>query len=231
MADFSQVLGSLLISLAKARQIADFQSAAIAEQYRRNPLLEGLGVPRIRVPELELEFPIMIDAEVAGKPNKLDDPKTIAGKLASVIDKAAEKTGIALTPVTRQKLLDRTEVDLREITKASGYVEDNLVPKEAVARRAEESVRSVLIASVDPKIEPSQLRDILDAVRQHAVEIAEIDSGRAPTVTVNILTSEVKERSSPQTAARLRIVLREEGLEWNVVRRNDGTTTRNLIPE
>jgi hypothetical protein len=36
---------------------------------------------------------------------------------------------------------------------------------------------------------------------------------------------------NPSTVARIRITLREEGLEWSTVQKGDGTSARRLSPE
>ena len=41
MAELSEVLGALMVSLVHARRMADEETAAVAEYYKDNPLLEG----------------------------------------------------------------------------------------------------------------------------------------------------------------------------------------------
>jgi hypothetical protein len=52
-----------------------------------------------------------------------------------------------------------------------------------------------------------------------------------PALKVNVLTDDVKEKSSPSSVARLRILLTEEGLEWISQRGSDGTRKHNLTVE
>lgn len=231
MADLDQVLSSLLISLAKARQTADFQSAAIAEEYRRNPLLEGLAAPRIRVGEMELEFPMMIDAATTGAPNKFADSKTIATRLAPVIADTAEKAGLVIAPSLLERLQAQLEIDLAAVTNATGRIGDSVLPREAVSRRAQETVKDVLLTPSDSGIEPGPLRAVLAAVQACTLDIAEVDAGQLPVLEVNVLTSEVKEKALPSSVTRVRIVLKEEGLEWTSQRASDGGTRHSLTVE
>jgi hypothetical protein len=229
MADLGQVLSTLLISLAKAQQNADFVSASIAEEYQRNPLLTGLAAPRVRVGQLELELPMMIDLASEGTPNKFTDAKTLASHLTPIITQAAAKEQLDLAPPLVEELQKRLESKLAKVTETSGR-EGDVRPREAISRQAQETVHEVLLAS-DARIEPAPLRAVLDAVADHTLETAEIDAGQLPALKVNVLTDDVKEKSSPSSVARLRILLTEEGLEWISQRGSDGTRKHNLTVE
>jgi hypothetical protein len=78
---------------------------------------------------------------------------------------------------------------------------------------------------------PDQQRRVLERIGRDAGRIAEADPGRFPSISASILTAQVKERATPETVARVRIILREEGLEWTVARTNDGILKRSLGPE
>jgi len=52
------------VSLVHARRMADEETAAVAEYYKDNPLLEGMSLPRVRVPQLTIDMPITIDGHV-----------------------------------------------------------------------------------------------------------------------------------------------------------------------
>lgn len=231
MPDLHQVLSSLLISVARAREVADFQSAVIAEQYRSNPLLEGLSAPRIRFGEIEIELPLMIDSAAQGVPNKLRDPMAIATELAPVVMEVAASEGLTLGPDVHNELLRRLEADLKTTAGRSGLVGSELVPKEVISRQAQQAVRDVLLGAPGTELDPGALRAVLDAVSLKAQDVAEVDSGSLPSLAVNVLTSEVKEKTSPASVTRLRIVLTEEGLEWSSHRAPDGITKRTLTPE
>lgn len=67
MSELSEVLGALMISLVHARRLADEETAAVAEYYKDHPLLEGMSLPRVRVPELTIDMPLTIDKQVLRK--------------------------------------------------------------------------------------------------------------------------------------------------------------------
>ena len=77
MSEFSEVLGALMISLVHARRLADEETAAVAEYYKDNPLLEGMSLPRVRVPELTIDMPVTFEQHVPAKDAELDTTANI----------------------------------------------------------------------------------------------------------------------------------------------------------
>ncbi len=60
MIKLSEYLGFIFIEITNARLMADQESARIAEIYSLNPLLQKFSVPRFRIPEMELNIPVVI---------------------------------------------------------------------------------------------------------------------------------------------------------------------------
>ena len=77
MSELSEVLGALMISLVHARRLADEETAAVAEYYKDNPLLEGMSLPRVRVPELTIDMPVTFEQYVPAKDAELDTTANI----------------------------------------------------------------------------------------------------------------------------------------------------------
>ncbi len=227
MTDLGHVLGTLLASLAKARHIADLQTAEIAEEYRENPLLEGLSVPRIRVPELRIELPLLIEGEAEGSPGRLHDPEYIARKAVSAIHEELNADDLRLQTNIRQQLLKELSAGLTRKAKPHATV-----TKETVARQAEHIARQVLLSTpLAEQLSEETLRAILAAVRRRIHETAEIAPPQSPGIKVNTISNEIKDHASPAVVARLTLAMREEGLEWEITRSDDGTTRRRLGPE
>lgn len=227
MTDLGHMLGSVLASLARARHIADLQTAEIAEEYRDNPLLEGLSVPRVRVPELRIELPILIESETEGSRGKLHDAEYIARRAVSTIHEELNAYDLRLHANIRQELLKELSAGLTRTTKSQASV-----TKEAVIRRAERITRRVLRSTpLAEHLSQDKLQAILAAVRHRVDETAEAKPSQLPGIKVNPISSEVKENASPSVVARLILAMREEGLEWEISRSDDGTTRRRLGPE
>jgi hypothetical protein len=52
-----------------------------------------------------------------------------------------------------------------------------------------------------------------------------------PSIMANIRTSDVKEQSTPTSVVRLKITLKEEGLEWSTQVSTSGGVVHTLQPE
>lgn len=222
------MLGGLLASVAKARYIADLETAAIAERYRADPLLEGLSVPRVRLPEVCVELPFVLDGHTDASPNRMADPKLVAREVVSAVAEELAATGVALPQEVRRRLAARLRTGLtKSVTAAEGSVST-----ESLARQAESVVDEVLGSSAAAdRFSADVRRAACDAARRAVDETAEAAPGRPPTLQVNVVSGEVKERAAPASVARLCVTLREEGLEWDVTRIEDGRIRRRLGPE
>ena len=122
MADLGDLLGSLMSGLIRARRMADEQTAALAEYYKDNPLLEGLSVPRIRIPELIIDMPFLIENQVEGEIGEMDDPKKIAGAAESQIKETSSKNNIEINPAFHKSFVEEVKSQL-------DFVKDFLLPK------------------------------------------------------------------------------------------------------
>jgi hypothetical protein len=234
VADLGDVLGTLLISLAHARLQADEQSAAIAEHYRDHPLLQGMSVPRVRVPELVIDLPMLLEAHTEGAPGTLADAAEISRLLRAEVEISAQRHGVALP----RDLIDRFQAELdRELQTIRDLPQTRraappAVSAESVARGAQSAFSRV---AARPEFRDALAgeagRVILDDLQRKAAVVAVAEPGRTPSLRASVLTAEIKDRATPDTVARVRIVLREEGLEWQTSRAADGTTRRSLGPE
>lgn len=54
-------LGQLMAEIAIARMHADLETVRLAEIYAAHPLLRTMSVPRLRLPEVDLELPVLIE--------------------------------------------------------------------------------------------------------------------------------------------------------------------------
>lgn len=222
------MLGGLLASVAKARYIADLETAAIAERYRADPLLEGLSVPRVRLPEVCVELPFVLEGHTDGSPSRLAAPEPVAREVVSAVAGQLTAAGVELPRDVRRRLSTRLRAGL---TKAVSAAEGS-VSTESLARLVETVTEEVLTSSVlADGLSADVRRAACDAARRTVDETAEVAAGRPPALQVNVISGEVKERAAPASVARLCVTLREEGLEWDVARIEDGRIRRRLGPE
>ncbi len=245
MADLGDLLGTLMVSLVRARQLADEASVAAAEYYRQHPLLEGMSVPRVRVPELTMDIPLLVKQEDPGEPAVPQQPDVIAREVAKTLTDTAAGLGLqvpgpaaaqfhedVLTELRRQNAVGAPAVGRGGASsRAQPIGFERPLTREGVVRAVDRVLVRTLQAHRLEGIGADSARRLGEAVRQRAFDLAELKSGRPPSLAASIATAEVKDQAGAANAARIFITLREEGLEWSAAQSSDGTTRRHLTPE
>ncbi len=243
MANLGDLLGTMMASLVRARQLADEATANAAEQYRQHPLLEGMSVPRVRVPELTIEMPVLVKQDDPGEPAQPEAPQVVAAEVAKALGAAAAARKIELPQsvvqrfqealleeLVRQNRVAPTGVAHRAPLPVVGKFQRPL-SREGVARIADEVLARVARDVRSEGLTPDVLRALTDSVRNRAIEVAEKTPGRPPSLSASVVTAEVKDLAGTANATRMWITLREEGLEWTAVPSREGPARRRLDPE
>lgn len=228
MADLGRLLGTLLGSLAHARRIADEETAAIAEYYKSNPLLEGMSLPRVRVPELVLDLPMIIEAHEEGEPNQLQEDAVIRQAVSEELHLVLEKEKLHLTQAVLKRFEQEVKIELDSLKAAGEY--ERGYPRELVVRAVDRAFSRALVSS-SHKIPQAQLRILSSALRVKASAVALKKEGTPARITASVISAEIKEKASAGNVVRLRVTMKEEGLEWTVGQNSDGTVSSKLTPE
>lgn len=225
MADLGDLLGSLMSGLIRARRMADEQTAALAEYYKDNPLLEGLSVPRIRIPELTIDMPMLIENHVGGQSGEMEDPTKIAEAAEVQLRTTLSKNNIKINPAFNEAFLREVKNQL-ELAKQTGAP----VMKETVAR----SVQGAFATTLTKTKTPMTATDKEAVARDLRTKVSTVGIAREPvtsSIVANIKTADVKEKASNTSVVHLKITLKEEGLEWAIQSSESGGTVRTLQPE
>jgi hypothetical protein len=221
------LLGALISGVVRARRIADEESAAIAEYYKDNPLLSGMSIPRVRLPEVTLDIPMLIEAFDEGESDQIADSQEIRDAVNKELKASIEREGLALSSADLKKFDMRLNDQLMKISSTTEY----RTPREAVIKAVEEAFSTTVRDSVIQKSSLASASRIASNLRFSASGSALSKIGRVPAISSSILTSEVKDKASQTTVSRMRLSLEEEGLEWSIGENDDGTITRELTPE
>lgn len=230
MSDFGKIMGTLLASLAHARRITDEETAVIAEYYKDTPLLEGMSVPRVRVPELKIELPMLIKSFEEGTEPILEENPAIINSILEELQIVFEKHELHLEQKFKRHFQKELENDLDRLrfTPADNFK----IQGEHVSRIVDEVFASSA-NKYDLREQSSQttINQIAKKLRSHARNIAFKRFPESPRIEASIITSEVKEQAAAGNVVRLQIAMKEEGLEWDIVNNPDGTTSTSLSPE
>ncbi len=85
----SDVLGSMVSSIAQARQIADVAAVNLAYAYQRHELLKGMAVPRLRFRSVDVSLPVLIQQVHEARKPELDSAHAIAKRVADEVKRRA----------------------------------------------------------------------------------------------------------------------------------------------
>ena len=227
MADLGVILGALISGVVQARRIADEESAAVAEHYKDNPLLSGMSIPRVRLPEVSIDIPMLIEAQDEGEADQIADTETIKKTVAEELKASLSREGVTMTDRDLQRFDTAFEQRLNKAAVPSVYRS----PREAIIRAAEDAYSETVKDKIVSGSTLAAASRVVSNIRFSASGSALQKVGRSPKISASVLTSEVKDKSSNANVSRLTLTLREEGLEWTVGQNDDGTMTRKLTPE
>jgi hypothetical protein len=207
--------------------VADEHAARIAEQYQREPLLRGMSIPRLRLPEVVIDLPVVVEGYDPGIPERAAKPERATQAVEGVLREHAEE--LALSDEQRAAMLREVGADI-ERAQAELEREPPVSKREALSRVALGAMRRVAAEQGDPRLSEHVTR-LAPTLRDRVAAVAVEAPGRPPTLRVAVATDEVKTRASNLNVTRVRIRLREEGLEWSDVVTAEGEKTSRLTPE
>jgi len=228
MTDLDEFLGAILAGVSHARRIADEESTAIAEYYKDNPLLSGMAVPRVRIPEFTIDIPLLIEDQEQKQPPRFKPRAAVAREVTRVAKEAIKEKGVKISAASMKKFETRISHELEGLTRTS--------PGRPIPAR-EQFVKISELAFIDTlrneKIDmPDNVkREILSSLRRAARENLLDKPGEPPRLKINVLTAEIKDKAAPVQVARIKLTVREEGLEWTTIENEDGSSESRLTPE
>ncbi len=208
MADLGDVIGSLMVGIIRARRVADEQTAALAEYYRGNPLLQGLSVPRIRIPELKIEMPVIIEGQTAEQAAKMADAAMLVSAAYAQIKETLARRKVVMPNSFSRSFSPEAKGKLAALQKSTAPA-----TREAVVRCLQEVVSASLLKA-NPKLSASDLDAVAKDLRKRISPAALAAESVGAQILANVRTADVKEQASSANVVRVTITLKEEGLEW-----------------
>jgi hypothetical protein len=225
MADLGELLGSMMCGVIRARRMADEQTAALAEYYKSNPLLEGLSVPRIRIPELTIDMPMLIEISLEGQSGEMADPTKIADAAEAQLKTTLSKENIKINPAFHEAFLNEVKNRLELVKQTQAPI-----MKETVARSVQDAFAATA-AKMKTSLTPTHKEAIARDLRAKVSTVSIVKEPVSSSIVANIKTADVKEKASTTSVVRLKITLKEEGLEWATKASEAGGVERTLQPE
>lgn len=208
MADLGDVIGSLMAGIIRARRVADEQTAALAEYYRGNPLLQGLSVPRIRIPELTINMPVIIEGQTAEQAAKMADAAMLVSAAYAQLKETLVRRKLVMPSNFSRSFTPEAKAKLAALQKSTAPA-----TREAIVRCLQEVVTAHL-RKANPRLTAADLDAVAKDLRTKISAAALATESVGSQILATVRTADVKEQASSANVVRITITLKEEGLEW-----------------
>lgn len=235
MADLSEYLGHLLCEVTRARVMADAEAVRTATTYLGDgsSLLRHFPVPRMRLPELEITVPVVINEIPDGYVEQTDaDPRLFSRLLAENLGPALSGQGLKLDTG------EITRIILGDPQLSRGRLSAD-VP-ELLSRQLQDRVRVVSrssgrTAARETAVPAERFREISAILREQIARTVESLPRRPAGIAVDARTSAVKNVGGAGMVVNIKLVVREESLEILLDDRGEGGSAAprigRLVPE
>lgn len=232
MPHLGDYIGQLLSEICMARLQADLETVRLAELYAAHPLLRTMPVPHIRLPEIDLDIPLVV--QKSEPPRRNESPRgglsihDAAKKFKEVLALRLKESGIALTNEEEKAI----EQNLQKRIKSSnlpGEIGGNV-------RSFVEEVNTSTIDLInklrekekpDQPAVPDELRDQI--FERSFLEILNLRTP-PPRLRVHVTGAEIRELGNADNIVRIRLKVSEESVEWTMIE-SDGVSHSRLVPE
>jgi hypothetical protein len=226
MSDLEKVLCSVLASVTHARRIADEETVAIAEYYKSTDLLRGMSLPRVRMPEIEVDLPVLVESFDEGRETPAPSPAKVKERVRDQLEALCREVKVPLPKSFLGRFASELGRRLKDLGDEPLSAANLVEAADAAFRRAREG---------DPlkeRFTREQEMAVREALRQRVRKEVHKEPPLHPSrFDVSVVTGDIKERGGPANVARLKISLHEEGLEWTRIEQPDGTVRDILVPE
>ena len=232
MPNLGDYLGQLLSEISIARMQADLETVRLAELYATHPLLRTMPVPHVRLPDVELDLPVLIrefEEPRAGESARGGiSPADMKKQFEKVLGMHLSKANIQLSAKHKKELTSALD---ERITRLGSPMETSV----DVHRVADDLTSTAvhLLEALKPEEKPGDpafLRSFSQELNE-AVRLDFLKTRKAPPrLTVLVTSAEIREAGTTDNVTRLRLKVTEQGVEWTSVESN-GVRRDQLVPE
>lgn len=235
MPTLNEYLGGIFHSIATARVMADMQTVEVAEQYARHDLLRHFAVPRMRIGDVQLTIPVAIDRLSARTTLELT-PIGNAGFKGLIYREMVAGLGLQSLPVSASSALN-SALDQRTLEFADRIrLEGRDAAIHAFSKFSIENL-SRIVAEYGVEL-PGGTAELVDYGRIHERILRvcfEVVQGVVEKQSIDqlevVAESHLLRNQRPEDLIQIRLVVGEDGMEWQTIEKSDGSIERKLIPE
>jgi hypothetical protein len=209
-------LGHLISEITIARMQADLEAVRVAELYASHPLLRNMPVPHFRLPNVELDVPVVVKHMEEQPASELRRGAPTLADMKKVFDKQLKKLfseeRISLKPEQEKKLKSMIDKKVVSLTQPIEIAVD-------VKRVADElsSTASRTLTEPGGPVDPAQQQKLEEKLKEVA-RVKFLELRKPPTrLQVLVTTAEIREAGPSEVTTRLHLKITEEAFEWTTV--------------
>lgn len=228
MARLGEFVGALLADAVQARVRADVESLKVAEAYSGHELLKRLPVPRFRVPDITVDFPVVVtglQGPGEGSAGKLFEQPS-SREIAQIVTNAVDAAAVPLSAQQRTQLAAAVQKRSTDLFKsnAQALLRSHQISRELGATAAGEIVKA-LPGREDA---PALARAVESSLRNSTRALLTQKIAQSPHLQVNVASGEIKNHGDNDSVVRVRLTITEDAYE--VIERDDESGF-TLVPE
>lgn len=219
-------LGQLMAEVTIARAQADVESIRIAELYSGHDLLRHFPIPRVRLPDVQIDLAIVNRAEAAATSEQRVFPsaKDIAAEFHQKAVEHLKSAGVNLSAGRARTLEARLMKIAMSFEQPAGIPVDVSRLSSELANGAHAILNKGEREKFSRTALATQIKELRRLVRQTAIEL----QPSPPRMDVGVTPEEI--RDAGEAVTRIQLKITEEGLEWTSIE-TEGQTIDRLVME
>lgn len=226
MTNLGDYLGQLMSEVVIARVQADLESIRVAELYASHPLLRHMPIPRVRLPEIQMDVPVVIDGSGTPRPGE-----SVRG--GANIDEGRKRFDKVLaTHLRANKIRLRADQRTALIKALDAEAERLDLPVEVSVdtNRLADRLTDAVVTSLGESVSEEKLGAVRTGLKEDARLTLLALRTAPPRVSASVETSTVREAGPEDKITRIRLTIREESMELTTIE-DAGETIERLVPE
>jgi hypothetical protein len=229
MPQLGDYIGMLLSEVTIARMQADIETVRLSELYSSHPLLKNFPIPRFRLPNIEMDIPVVIKKMEESSTGELPRGTPTLPELRKSYDELLINTlkerEITLKPEMLSKLKVELDKKMSLLSKPREICFD-------VKRIADEFTNSTFEILSEFGISKDLLSSKLESNIRESVQL-EFLNLRKPVNRLNVLinTSEIKEAGPNDIITQIHLKITEEAYELTSIESSEGIKMTKFVME
>ncbi|HET8538803.1 MAG TPA: hypothetical protein VFL83_02910 [Anaeromyxobacter sp.] len=231
MPSLAEFLGTVLSDVSRARVAADVEAMKIAQAYAANTLLRHMPVPRFRLPEIQVEAPVLVEGvsgEGGGGAGKPPWEAPTAAELSKVMRRTFAEEGLRPDPNERRRAYRAVQRRARVALEAGPRA--LLDPRKAVSDLGASAVTALAPALARTGASDETRARVASSLKKGFEALLTQKLLAAPGLNVLVGSSAIKEHRDGESLVKIRLTVAEDAYEL-VTEAKDGETETRLVPE